>query len=813
MLNYDFHQIELKWQRHWEIKKIFQTKKDFSKKKFYCLDMFPYPSSSGLHIGHIEGYTASDIVNRFKRMQGYNVLHPFGWDSFGLPAEQYALKTGHNPRSFTYQNINNFKKQIKMLGKGVDWDKELSTSHPSFYGWTQWMFKKFYENKIAVLQDVEVNFCEKLGTVLANEEIISTEKGLFSERGNYPVVKKKMKQWVLKITSFLDRLLKDLELLDWPSQLKNIQSNWIGKKKGFIFYFSVLSEYNDILEIFTTKPMTIFGVSALVLSPEHSLVFKLTKKDHIDDVNVYLAETKNKTELNRQINKQKTAVFTGSYAIHPFTKKQIPIWISDYVLPYYGTGGVMSVPFCDERDFDFAKKYNLEILSIVECKTTDSCFQNLEKYYPISDKDILANSSFLNGLNVEEANNKIIEISTKDKLGRIHFTYQMRDWIFSRQRYWGEPFPVYYDEQNNIYLEEDANLPVELPLLNKIHNSGDEQSPLSKVDSWLYFQKNGQTYKRDSNTMPQTAGSSWYYIGYILQNLHGMQKLNTDEAKQNLDYFLPVDLYIGGKEHAVGHLLYARFWHKFLYDLGLISVKEPFQKIVNQGMILGKDNLKMSKSKDNSVNASIILEKYGADVTRLYIMFLGPLEDDKVWNELGFKGIQRFLNRVYNMFSLFLVESECVDLELLLNQTIKIITDNYEKLKFNKVISQLMIFTNQVYKNKKINHYQMRIFLQLLNPIAPHLTEELNKMFLHSKEELVYSSWPSFNETLILNKKIEIVIQINGNLKSKIWIPENENQDEIFQKALKDNKISFLVKNRKILKVIYIKNKLLNLVI
>ncbi|WP_323847873.1 MAG: leucine--tRNA ligase [Phytoplasma sp.] len=813
MLIYDFHQIELKWQRLWEIKKTFKTGNDFSKKKFYCLDMFPYPSSSGLHIGHIEGYTASDIVNRFKRMQGYNVLHPFGWDSFGLPAEQYALKTGNNPSSFTYANINNFKQQIKMLGKGVDWDKELSTSDPSFYSWTQWIFKKFYENKIAVLQDIEVNFCEKLGTVLANEEIISTEKGLFSERGNYPVVKKKMKQWVLKITSFLDRLLKDLELLDWPPQLKNVQKNWIGKKKGFIFYFSVFSKYNYILEIFTTKPMTIFGVSALVLSPEHYLVNKLTEKDYIEDVNSYLAETKNKTELDRQINKQKTGVFTGSYAIHPFTKSKIPIWISDYVLPHYGTGIVMSVPFCDERDFDFAKKYNLEIFPIFECQNYTSCSENLEKCYLTSEKDILINSYFLNGLNIKKANDKIIEISEKDKLGRIHYTYQMRDWIFSRQRYWGEPFPIYYDDQNNIYLEEDERLPIKLPLLNKVEISGNEQSPLSKVDSWLYFEKDGKKYKRDSNTMPQTAGSSWYYIGYILQNLFEIKNLNTDEAKKTLDYFLPVDLYIGGKEHAVGHLLYARFWHKFLYDLGLVSIKEPFQKIINQGMILGKDNLKMSKSKDNNVNASLILEKYSADATRLYIMFLGPLEDDKAWNELGFKGIQRFLNRVYNIFSLFLVDSQCDDLEFLLNKTIQIVTENYEKLKFNKVISQLMIFINQVYKNKKINSHQMRIFLQLLNPIAPHLTEELNQMFLHSKEELVYSVWPYFKEILSLNKKIEIVIQINGNLKSKIFVSEDADQEIIFNKAIKDAKISLLVKHHKILKVFYVKNKLLNLVI
>lgn len=817
MLIYDFRKIELKWQIHWKKNKIFKTSYDFCKKKFYCLDMFPYPSSSGLHVGHIEGYTASDIVNRFKRMQGYNVLHPFGWDSFGLPSEQYALKTGKNPKYFTYENINNFKKQIQMLGKGVDWDKELSTSDPSFYSWTQWIFKKLYEKKIAVLKDVEVNFCPALGTVLSNDEIVVTEKGIFSERGNYPIVKKQMKQWVLKITHFLDRLLKDLNLLDWPSQLKDIQTNWIGKKKGFIFSFFVLSDKNYVLEVFTTKPSTIFGVSALVLSPEHPLINDLTKTDFVEGVNLYLDQTKQKTELNRHMNKDKTGVFIGSYAIHPFTKKKIPIWVSDYVLPYYGTGVVMSVPFCDERDFAFAKKHNLEIIPI--CKPSDTtndadCLKNnLKNFHLISETDILTNSSFLNGFAFEEANDKIMDISEKNNLGRIYFTYQMRDWIFSRQRYWGEPFPVYYDENQNVYLEDDKSLPLELPLIDQIKVSGDGQSPLSKIISWLYFEKDGKKYKRDSNTMPQTAGSSWYYIGYILKNSLGMDVLNSPESKKILDYFLPVDLYIGGKEHAVGHLLYARFWYKFLYDLGIVSTLEPFKKIVNQGMILGQDNLKMSKSKNNSVHASSVLEKYGADVTRLYIMFLGPLEDDKAWCEDGFKGIQRFLNRVYNMFSLFLVDEECPNLEPLLNRTIKVVTEDYEKLKFNKVISQLMIFTNYVYKEKKINSNQIRILLQLLNPLAPHLTEELNVMFLKCNEELVYSCWPSYKEISFLDEQIEIVIQINGQFKTKFFILKDEEQETVLQKTLKNSKINFLIKDRSILKVVYIKNKLLNLVV
>ncbi|MDV3167833.1 MAG: leucine--tRNA ligase [Candidatus Phytoplasma stylosanthis] len=814
MLVYDFKKIEFKWQVHWENKKTFKTNIDFNKKKFYCLDMFPYPSSSGLHIGHIKSYTASDIVNRFKRMNGYNVFHPFGWDSFGLPAEQYALNTGNNPISFTYKNIDNFRKQIKMLGKGIDWDTELATSEPYFYHWTQWIFKKFYEKNIAFLQDVNVNFCEQLGTVLSNEEVYTVEnKGTFSEKGDFPVVKKKMKQWVLKISSYFDRLLEDLNLLDWPSQLKDIQKNWIGKKKGFIFNFRVSDEPNYIIKVFTTRPHTIFGVNSIVLSPEHPLVFSITKKRFVSSVNSYIKKIQNQTDLTRNINKNKTGVFTGNYIIHPFTKKEIPIWISDYVLPYYGTGAIMSVPFCDERDFLFSKKYNLEIIPIFEFH--DNCANHSVIYNKMD--NFLINSFFLNKMNIEEADSKIIELAQKNKLGYIHSTYQMHDWIFSRQRYWGEPFPIYYDENDNIYLEEDEKLPLLLPILEKIEISGDGFSPLSKIKSWLYFTKDEKKFKRDSNTMPQTAGSSWYYIAYILKNKSGIIPLNSKEAKEKLDYFLPVDLYIGGKEHAVGHLLYSRFWHKFLYDLGLVSCSEPFTKIVNQGMILGEDHLKMSKSKENSVNASLILEKYGSDVTRIYIMFLGPLEEDKVWNENGLRGVQRFLNKVYNCFSLFLVKEESHLLVQTLNKTIKIVTEYYEKLKFNTVISQLMIFINQVCKIKKINHEQALIFLKLLNPLAPHLTEELNQKFLNNSEELVYSRWPAYENKLFIDQDniniLEIIIQINGNYKSKIKVFAKDDKEIILKKALKETKISYLVKNRKILNVIYIKNKILNLVI
>ncbi|MEZ0180032.1 leucine--tRNA ligase ['Camptotheca acuminata' phytoplasma] len=818
MLVYDFKKIELKWQSHWDNTKTFKTNKKKLKKKFYCLDMFPYPSSSGLHVGHIEGYTASDIVNRFKRMSGYNVFHPFGWDSFGLPAEQYALQTGNNPETFTYQNIENFKKQIKMLGKGIDWDTELATSEPYFYHWTQWIFKRIFKNDLAFLKNVEVNFCEKLGTVLSNEEIFTTEEGIFSERGGYPVVRKKMKQWVLKITSYLDRLLEGLDSLDWSPQLKDIQKKWIGKKKGFIFNFAFDSLTDAQLEVFTTKPYTIFGVSAVVLAPEHPLISSIVTKEFLEPVKLYLKDVENKTDLKRNINAVKTGVFTGSYVIHPFTNKKIPVWVADYVLPHYGKGAVMSVPFCDERDFLFSKKYNLEIIPIFkvnnESHNVDFQKDNTD-IHSISETDILINSVFLNGLDIKEASEKILNLSRENNFGRVHFTYQMRDWVFSRQRYWGEPFPVYYDENDNVYLEEDDQLPLLLPFLEKIEVSGDGTSPLSKVSSWLYFEKDGKKYKRDSNTMPQVAASSWYHIAYLLRNNTGMLSLDSEEAKKRLNYFLPVDLYIGGSEHAVGHLLYSRFWHKFLYDSGIVSTPEPFQKLVNPGMILGEDHLKMSKSKNNSVSASTVLEKYGADAIRIYIMFLGPLEDNKIWNENGLKGINRFLNKVYNAASSFIIDEECDFLNSILNQTIKIVTRYYDKLKFNTIVSQLMIFINQVYKFKKINKNQMRIFLQLLNPIAPHLTEELNQNILKNSDELVYSDWPLYQKTALTDTSVqtEIVVQINGHLKTKIWILKNDDKDTVFQKALQNDKIKFLIQNKKILKFFYIQNKLLNLVI
>ncbi|WP_341833606.1 Leucyl-tRNA synthetase [Candidatus Phytoplasma asteris] len=817
-LIYDFKQIEHKWQLYWQQNNVFKTQDNFSKKKFYCLDMFPYPSSEGLHVGHIEGYTASDIMSRFKRMQGFNVLHPFGWDSFGLPAEQYALQTGKNPRNFTYENINNFKKQIQSIGKSVDWDRELATSDPYFYAWTQWIFKKLYEKRLAVLKNIEVNFCPNLGTALANEEVISNEKGMFSERGNHPVVKKKMKQWVLKITQYADRLLDDLNLVNWPLNVKEMQANWIGKNQGAIVSFPVFDQ-KMTLKTFTNRPDTLFGVTFLVIAPEHELALQLTKTEHQQAVNNYLELTKQKKDLERDINKDKTGVFTGSFAINPCNNTKIPIWIADYVLPHYGTGALMSVPCHDQRDFEFAQKHGLKMIQVINPPSSDFAMPTTNQTQPplteaYTGEGIHINSDFLNGLNNEQAKTKMLQFLEKKNHGYPHYTYKLRDWVFSRQRYWAEPFPIYYDDSNNeIYTDSDTNLPIELPVLEQIKPSGTGESPISKAHFWLYFEKDGKKYRRDCNTMPQLAGSSWYYIGYILKNHLGLIPLNTAKAKELLDYYLPVDLYIGGTEHAVGHLLYARFWHKFLYDLGLVSTKEPFQKLVNQGIILGHDHTKMSKSKGNGVSASLMLARYGADVLRIYIMFMGPLEDIKNWCEKGFKGIQRFLNRVYQMFSFSMPNDFETSLNAIYHQTIFQTTQDYEKLKFNKVISQLMIFVNQVYKHQKIGKKQAQIFLQLLNPIAPHLTEEINQTILKNKTQLVALTWPFYDKNHLEQLQVKIIVQVNSKLRAVLELPFNLSSEQIKIRALQDSKVNKFVCHKKIQNMIYIPNKLLNIIV
>lgn len=801
-MKYQFREIEKKWQKRWYDQKLFKTEDSNLKDKYYVMDMFPYPSAQGLHVGHIEGYTATDIISRFKRMKGYNVLHPMGWDAFGLPAEQYALQTGNDPRTFTYENIKNFKRQIIESGKGVDWDREFATSDSNIFKWTQWIFKKLYEHNLAVLKDVEVNWCEQLGTVLANDEILMVDGRMVSERGNYPVVKKAMRQWVLRITEYADRLLEDLDLLDWPENLKEMQRNWIGKSDGAMIAFKVAGS-NKHFEVFTTRPDTIYGATYVVLAPEHPFVNEITTADEKDAVNTYVEQTKQKSDLERMTDKEKTGVFTGAYAVNPINNKEVPIWIADYVLPHYGTGAVMAVPAHDTRDFEFAQNYGLDIIEVIKGEA-DGAFTGDGIHY---------NSGIIDGLNNEDAKKKIIEYLEKAKLGYKHSTYRLRDWVFSRQRYWGEPFPVVYDEQGRIHLLDDEDLPLDLPKLKNIKPSGTGESPLANATDWLYLNYKGMDVRRETNTMPQLAGSSWYYIAYILKNHLGVIPLNSEEARKELSKWLPVDLYIGGTEHAVGHLLYARFWHKFLYDLNIVDTKEPFMKIVNQGMVLGPDGQKMSKSRGNVVNPDDVIHSDGADTLRLYEMFMGPLEAEKAWSVDGVKGAKRFLDRVWRMFEFDITDEDVEELNPIFHQTIKKVTDDYEKLAFNTAISQMMIFVNEVYRVKRISKRQARDFLKLLNPIAPHMTEELNEVALKQNEQLIYSDFPTYNEKYLESSDVTVAVSVNGKLRATITVAKDLSNKELETLALEQENVRKFTDGLQIVKVIVVPNKIVNIVV
>lgn len=801
-MHYQFKKIEKKWQKHWQDHKMFKTEEDGHKEKYYVLDMFPYPSAHGLHVGHIEGYTATDIMSRYKRMNGYNVLHPMGWDAFGLPAEQYALSTGKDPKDFTYKNIENFKKQMIRAGKGIDWSREFATSDPEYFKWTQWIFKKLYEHGLAELKDVEVNWCEGLGTVLANDEIELKDGLMVSERGGYPVVKKAMKQWVLRITKYADRLLEDLDLLSWPEHLKEMQRNWIGKSVGAMMTFKV-DGMDQSFEVFTTRPDTIYGATYCVLAPENPLVLNITSEDEMSSVKQYITITKQKTDIDRQADKTKTGVFTGAYAINPLNHKKVPIWIADYVLPHYGTGAVMAVPAHDERDFEFAQVHGLDMIEVIQSGEATGAFVGDGIHY---------NSGIVDGLHNDEAKAKIIEHLEKTKQGYAHATYKLRDWVFSRQRYWGEPFPALFDEDGQISMLDDDELPLELPILKNIRPSGTGESPLANAHQWLRVEKNGKTYRRDTNTMPQLAGSSWYFMGYILKRHLAFIPLDSDEAKKVLDKWLPVDLYIGGTEHAVGHLLYSRFWTKFLYDIGLVSHKEPFKRLFNQGMILGDDHTKMSKSKGNVVNPDDVFDSHGADTLRLYEMFMGPLEAEKPWNTDSLNGSKKFLDRVWRMFEFDIVDEEVKDLRFSYHQTVKKVTEDYERLAFNTAISQMMIFVNDVYKVKKIGKKQVRGFLKLLNPICPHITEELNKVALKHNEELIYSDWPTFNASYLVLDEVQIVVQVNGKVRAKFVADANSSKDALEKLAMKEENVIKHLDGKQIFKVIVIPKKLVNIV-
>jgi leucyl-tRNA synthetase len=798
---YDFKTIEKKWQNYWLENKTFKTEKDKIKPKYYVLNMFPYPSADGLHVGHIASYTATDIMSRFKRMQGYNVLHPMGWDAFGLPAEQYALQTGNDPRVFTYKNIDNFKRQIIRAGSGVDWDREFATADEDFYKWTQWIFTKLLEAGLAERRDVEANFCEGLGTVLANDEIEIVDGKMVSERGGYPVVKKKMQQWVLKITEYADRLLNDLELLDWPPNIKEMQRNWIGRSEGAVIKFDVY-QMDLSFEVFTTRADTLFGATYCVLAPEHPLVLEITTEDERDEVLKYIEATKQKTDLDRgDLSKEKTGVFTGAFAINPANNKKIPIWIADYVLYNYGTGSVMAVPAHDERDYEFAKKHDLDIKEVVQADEL-----------PYVGDGIHINSNYLNGLNNEEATNKVVERLQTENKARKDITYRLRDWVFSRQRYWGEPFPVLIDEDEKIYPLPLEELPLTLPKMDNIRPSGTGESPLANNHDWLYVEKDGKMYKRDTNTMPQLAGSSWYYIGYVLKTIYDFIPLNSEDAKAELKDWLPVDLYIGGAEHAVGHLLYSRFWHKFLYDLGIVHSKEPFIKLVNQGMILGEDNQKMSKSRGNVLSPDVIYESHGADTLRLFEMFLGPLTADKPWQTDAIDGSKRFLDRVWRMYY-FPIEDEVEELEYSYNFTVKKVAQDYETLSFNTAISQMMTFVNDVYKAKKFSRNQAIGFLKLLNPICPHITEELYATVFNRKHSIAYEQWPTYDENKLVLEETEIVVQVNGKTRDKTTVKMDLSEDELKEKALSLGNVVRHTSGKQIVKVIVVPNKLVNIVV
>jgi len=797
--------VEKKWQQYWEQNKTFKTSEDKNKKKFYALDMFPYPSGAGLHVGHPEGYTATDILSRMKRMQGYNVLHPMGWDAFGLPAEQYALDTGNDPAEFTEHNINNFRRQIKALGFSYDWDREINTTDPHYYKWTQWIFTKLYEHGLAYIDEVAVNWCPALGTVLANEEVIDGK----SERGGHPVERRPMKQWVLRITAYAERLLADLEELDWPESIKEMQRNWIGRSEGAEVTFGI-EGHDESFTVFTTRPDTLFGATYAVLAPEHKLVDKITTSEQKAAVEAYLEQAKHKSDLERtDLAKEKTGVFTGAYAINPVNGERLPIWIADYVLISYGTGSIMAVPAHDERDYEFAKTYNLPIKQVI-------AGGDISKEAYAGDGEHI-NSGFLDGLNKEQAINKMIEWLEENKKGSRKVTYRLRDWLFSRQRYWGEPIPIIHLEDGTMKVVPEEELPVVLPKTKEIKPSGTGESPLANITDWINIidKETGLKARRETNTMPQWAGSCWYFLRFI--DPHN-DKAMADPEK--LKEWLPIDIYIGGAEHAVLHLLYARFWHKFLYDIGVVPTKEPFQKLFNQGMILGENNEKMSKSKGNVVNPDDIVQSHGADTLRLYEMFMGPLDASIAWSTKGLDGARRFLDRVYRLYvndngelNPKIVNTDKPNaMDRVYHQTVKKVTEDYEGLRFNTGISQLMVFINEAYKADVLPKKYMEDFVKMLSPITPHLAEELWEKLGH-KDTIAYEAWPTYDESKLVEDEVEIVLQVNGKNKEKLLIASDATKEQMEALAMENETIKELLAGKTIVKVIAVPGKLVNIVV
>ena len=803
-MSYKHIEIEKKWQRYWEEHKTCKTTEDDDKKNYYALDMFPYPSGQGLHVGHPEGYTATDIMARMKRMQGYNVLHPMGWDAFGLPAEQYALNTGNSPREFTKKNVNNFRRQIKSLGLSYDWDREVNTTDPAYYKWTQWIFEQLYKKGLAYEAEVPVNWSPDLGTVVANEEVIDGK----TERGGFPVIRKPMRQWVLKITAYADRLIDDLDDLDWPEAIKEQQRNWIGRSVGAAINFPVSGDENTKIEVFSTRPDTIFGVAALVLAPEHELVKQLTTPEHENEVEAYIEKISHKSDLERtDLAKDKTGVFTGSYVVNPVSGEKLPIWIADYVLNSYGTGAVMVVPAHDERDHEFAQKFDLPIVQVIEGGDVQK-----EAY---TGDGVHINSDFLNGMDKEEAIDAINNWLEENGVGEKKVNYRLRDWLFSRQRYWGEPIPVIHWEDGETTLVPEDELPLYLPKATDIKPSGTGESPLANLDDWVnVVDENGRKGRRETNTMPQWAGSSWYFLRYI--DPHNNHEVADYEK---LKEWLPVNLYVGGAEHAVLHLLYARFWHKFLYDLGVVPTKEPFQKLVNQGMILGSNHEKMSKSKGNVVNPDDIVEQYGADTLRLYEMFMGPLDASIPWSEEGLGGAHKFINRVWN---LLIDENDNLrdrvttinnhDLDKIYNETVKKVTEDYEAMHFNTAISQLMVFVNNAYKADSLPLEYVEGLVKLLSPVVPHITEELWSKLGHVGS-IAYAKWPTYDESKLVEDVVEIVVQINGKVRQHLQVSKDASREELQALALNDERIKQELADKEVKKVIAVPGKLVSIVV
>ena len=797
---YNFQKAEQKWMKYWDENETFKTDVwDFSKPKYYVLDMFPYPSGIGLHAGHVEGYTATDVVARYKRMRGYNVLHPMGWDAFGLPAEQFAIKTGKHPDGFTQANIETFKVQIRNLGLSYDWSKEISTCDPKYYKWTQWIFKQLYNDGYAKIVEMPVNWCEGLGTVLANDEVIDGK----SERGGFPVVRKNMKQWVIDTPRFAEDLLAGLDELDWPESTKEIQRNWIGKSVGAEVDFSVAGHEDLKFTVFTTRADTLFGATYCVLAPEHELVERITTAEQKEAVEKYQKEAAAKSDLERtELNKEKTGVFTGAYAINPVNNKEIPIWISDYVMASYGTGAIMAVPAHDERDYEFATKFGIDIIPVLEGG-------DVSKEAFIGD-GVHINSGFLDGLNKEDAIEKMIQWLEDKKIGHKKVNYKIRDWIFARQRYWGEPIPIINMEDGDHVPLDDNELPLVLPKLQDYAPSKNGDSPLEKATDWVNVEVNGKKGKRETSTMPGSAGSSWYFLRYF--------DPNNDKALADpelIKHWMPVDLYVGGPEHAVGHLIYARVWNQYLYNKGIVATKEPFKKLVHQGMILGANGIKMGKRyPEFAVDPNDIVRDYGADTIRLYEMFMGPIEANKPWNVDGVEGAKRFIDRVYRIFEEKEVsDKENKNLEKVYHQTVKKVTEDLDKMQFNTAISQIMILVNAIYKESQVPTEYAAGLIKMLNPFAPFVTEEVWNTFLGHDGSITYEPWPTFDADKAVSDEITLPVQVNGKLRSNVMIDKDEEEASVKEKVHADEKIKAFIDGKTIVKEIYVQNRIYNIVI